>query len=43
MIERVEGDGVESDYAWATDGSRAGRMIVSAREGAIARLVVTFE
>jgi steroid Delta-isomerase len=40
---RVEGDGVESDYAWATDGSRAGRIFVSAREGAIARLVVTFE
>jgi hypothetical protein len=40
---RVEGDSVESDYAWATDGSRAGRMIVTAREGSIARLVITFE
>jgi steroid delta-isomerase len=40
---RVEGDSAESDYAWAADGSRAGRMIVTAREGAIARLLVTFE
>jgi ketosteroid isomerase-like protein len=40
---RVEGDTAESDYAWAAEGSRAGRMIVTAREGAIARLLVTFE
>jgi steroid Delta-isomerase len=40
---QMKGGSVECDYAWATDGSRAGRMIVTAREGAIARLVVTFE
>jgi steroid Delta-isomerase len=40
---RTAGDRVESDYAWATDSSRAGRMIVTARGEAIARLVVTFE
>lgn len=41
---RVDGATIESDYAWAAaDGVRAGRMIVTARDGAIARLVVTFE
>jgi steroid Delta-isomerase len=40
---RVEGDAVESDYAWASKGTRAGRMILTAREGEIARLVVTLE
>jgi steroid Delta-isomerase len=42
---RHNGDGsVESDYAWlATLGTRAGRMIVTERDGRIARLVVTFE
>ena len=40
---RVEGERVDSDYAWAADGRRAGRMVVTARDGAIARLVVTFE
>jgi steroid delta-isomerase len=39
----VDGDTVESDYAWAAAGSRAGRMILTARDGEIARLVVTFE
>lgn len=32
-----------ADYAWATDGLRAGRMLLSARDGRISRLVVTFE
>jgi hypothetical protein len=33
-----------ADYAWKKDeGKRAGRMIVSTRDGRIARLVVTFE
>ena len=40
---RVDGDTVESDYAWAAEGRRAGRMILAARDGKIARLVVTFE
>lgn len=40
---RVEGDTIESDYAWASEGTRAGRMILTARGGEIARLVVTFE
>jgi ketosteroid isomerase-like protein len=40
---RVEGDAVETDYAWAAEGTRAGRMILTARDGEIARLVVTFE
>lgn len=39
----TEGDAVESDYAWAAEGSRAGRIILTARNGAIARLIVTFE
>ena len=32
-----------ADYAWAREGTRAGRMLLTARGGAIARLVVTFE
>jgi steroid delta-isomerase len=40
---RIEGDVEESDYAWASAGTRAGRMILTAREGQIRRLVVTFE
>jgi len=40
---RLNGESVESDYAWAADGRRAGRIIITPREGAIARLVVTFE
>jgi steroid delta-isomerase len=40
---QVEGAKVESAYGWAGDGCRAGRMIVTVRDGAIARLVVTFE
>ena len=40
---RVEGDTEESDYAWKSEGTRAGRMILTSREGQISRLVVTFE
>lgn len=40
---RVDGNTVESDYAWAAEGRRAGRMILTARDGSIERLVVTFE
>ena len=40
---RSEGDAVVADYAWAREGTRAGRMVVTERDGAIARLVVTFE
>ncbi len=37
------GDTEETDYAWKAEGTRAGRMILTARNGQIARLVVTFE
>jgi hypothetical protein len=40
---RVEGDAEESDYAWKSEGTRAGRMILTSRDGEITRLVVTFE
>ena len=40
---RMEGDVEEADYAWASEGTRAGRMMVTSREGEIVRLVVTFE
>lgn len=40
---RVERDTEESDYAWKSEGTRAGRMILTALGGKIARLVVTFE
>jgi hypothetical protein len=40
---RVQDETVQSDYGWAVDGRRVGRMIVTARQGLIARLVVTFE
>ena len=40
---RREGDDEESDYAWAAQGTRAGRMILTGRGGEITRLVVTFE
>jgi ketosteroid isomerase-like protein len=40
---RVEGETVETDYAWAAEGTRAGRLILTARDNAIASLVVTFE
>jgi hypothetical protein len=41
---RSEGGAVVADYAWATASrSRAGRMILTERDGAIACLVVTFE
>jgi hypothetical protein len=37
-------DGITvADYAWAAQGTRAGRMLLSARNGLITRLVVTFE
>ena len=40
---RVENGALVADYAWASEGARAGRMILTPRDGAIARLVVTFE
>jgi len=40
---REEKDVTVADYAWAADGVRAGRMLLSARDGLINRLVVTFE
>jgi len=42
-VPRVDGDSVESDYAWAAEGRRAGRMIITSGGGLIVRLVVTFE
>jgi GNAT superfamily N-acetyltransferase len=38
----VERGTVASDYAWKRAGTRAGRMLLTARDGAITRLVVTF-
>jgi hypothetical protein len=40
---RSEGDTLVADYAWARDGTRAGRMILTPSDSAVARLVVTFE
>jgi steroid Delta-isomerase len=40
---RRDGDVEEADYAWASEGTRAGRMILTTRGGEITRLVVTFE
>ena len=40
---RVEDGALVVDYAWASEGTRAGRMLRTARDVAIARLVVTFE
>jgi steroid delta-isomerase len=40
---QADGDVEEADYAWKFEGTRAGRMIVTSRDGQITRLVVTFE
>ena len=40
---RIDGETVQTDYAWAAEGTRAGRLILTERDGAIAGLVVTFE
>ena len=40
---REEDGALVADYAWAREGTRAGRMILTPRDGAIARLLVTFE
>src|SRR5262249_14198739 len=40
---RTKGDMSAADYAWAANGVRAGRMLLTERDGLIARLVVTFE
>ena len=42
-VPRAQGENVESEYAWAGDSERAGRMIVTVRDGLITRLIVTFE
>ena len=40
----VVADGsIGADYAWASDGRRAGRIVLTPRSGAVARLTVTFE
>jgi hypothetical protein len=39
----VEGGSIVSDYAWAVDGHRAGRIMLHATHGEITRLVITFE
>jgi steroid delta-isomerase len=39
-----EGSSLVARYAWKKDGGRAaGRMIITARDGRIARLIVTFD
>ena len=40
---RDEDGVIVADYAWAAQGVRAGRLLLSARDGLITRLVVTFE
>jgi len=40
---RVDGETAETDYAWAAEGTRAGRLILTARDDEITSLVVTFE
>jgi len=40
---RTEGGTSAADYAWSVNGVRAGRMLLTERDGLIARLVVTFE
>jgi steroid Delta-isomerase len=40
---RVDGETVESDYAWAAEGTRAGRMIMTVHAGLVVRLTITFE
>ena len=42
-VPLVEADSVESAYAWAREGRRAGRLIAIVDDGLISRLVVTFE
>ena len=39
----TENGRIVADYAWAAEGTRAGRMLVTVEDGAIARLTVTFE
>ena len=39
----TESGAIVADYAWAAEGTRAGRMLVTVRDGMIARLTVTFE
>jgi ketosteroid isomerase-like protein len=40
---RTDGATSAADYAWSADGLRAGRMLLTVRDGLIVRLVVTFE
>jgi hypothetical protein len=40
---RCENGTEVADYAWAGDGIRAGRIMLDAWEGSIARIVITFE
>jgi steroid Delta-isomerase len=39
----VHDEEAASDYAWSRDGNRAGRIVLTARDGAITRLLITFE
>jgi NAD(P)H-hydrate repair Nnr-like enzyme with NAD(P)H-hydrate dehydratase domain len=36
-------DAIAADYAWAADGRRAGRIVLTPHGGEIAALTVTFE
>ena len=40
---RVGAGTITADYAWAAEGRRAGRLLLTLRDGSIARLVITFE
>ena len=39
---RLEAGVQVADYAWAKDGRRAGRLLLTARDGAVVKLVITF-
>ena len=39
----AERGSIVADYAWAGEGTRAGRILLTAADGKIARLTVTFE
>ena len=44
LLGSAQSDGgvIVNDYAWASNGERTGRILLTASDGAITRLVVTF-
>lgn len=43
LAARETENGIVADYAWRSEGTRAGEMRISAADGKIVRLVVTFD